>query len=169
MNALYKPSRLRAALSVLLVLGPGFFVLDRALAGGGHYYPPVSDPLVIEECGGCHMAYPPSMLPARSWQAMMASLDQHFGDDASLPAASAARIERYLMWHAGDAAGSRHAGKLLRGVSASAAPQRISELPKWVREHREVSRAEWADPKVGSKANCPACHRDAERGYFDDD
>lgn len=158
----------RAVMAVLMVLAPGLFVLDKALAGGGHFYPPVSDPVVAEECGSCHMAFPAAMLPARSWSQMMGSLDQHFGDDASVDAETAARIERYLVWHAADGQGARYAGKLLRGVAADAAPQRITELPKWVREHREVSRAEWADPKVGSKANCAACHRDAERGYFDD-
>ncbi|THF65077.1 diheme cytochrome c [Pseudothauera rhizosphaerae] len=158
----------RAVLATLLVLAPGLFVLDKALAGGGHYYPPVADAVVAEECGGCHLAFPAAMLPARSWARMMQTLDRHFGDDASLDARTAERIETYLMLHAADGQGARYAGKMLRGVAPGQAPLRITELPKWRREHREVSRAEWADPKVGSKANCAACHRDAERGYFED-
>nr|HQV15457.1 cytochrome C [Denitromonas sp.] len=54
-------------------------------------------------------------------------------------------------------------------VPASAAPQRITELPKWVREHREVSPREWTRKEIASKVNCVACHVDAERGYFEDD
>ena len=46
---------------------------------------------------------------------------------------------------------------------------RITELPKWVHEHDEVSDAEWRAKDVGSKANCPACHVDANKGYFEDD
>lgn len=144
-------------------------VLGRAQAGGGHYYPPVADPVVKEECGSCHLAFAPSMLPARSWQKMMADLKNHFGDDASVEAATAARISAYLAANAADSAsGSRYSGKLLRGVAAGAEPQRITELPKWQREHRKVPDWEWRHKEVRSRANCSACHADAERGYYDD-
>ena len=50
-------------------------------------------------------------------------------------------------------------GKL--GVSDT--PQRITELCKWVREHRE-----WRHKNVRTRANCVPCHADAERGQYDD-
>jgi hypothetical protein len=163
MNLPYRPLALGlAALAFSIVL------LGRAQAGGGHYYPPVADPLVKEECGSCHLAFAPAMLPARSWQRMMADLGNHFGDDASLDPAIAERIGRYLEANAADTGGRRYAGKLLRGVAATAAPQRITELPKWVREHRKVADWEWRHKDVRTKANCVACHADAERGYYED-
>ena len=79
------------------------------------------------------------------------------------------QISGYLAANAGDTGGARYSRKLLRDVSRNEAPLRITELPKWVREHREVSKREWASKEVGSKANCVACHVDAEKGYFDDD
>lgn len=143
-------------------------LLERAQAGGGHYYPPAADPVVKEECGSCHLAFAPAMLPARSWQRMMGELQNHFGDDASVDAATAQRIGRYLTENAADAAGRRYGGKLLRGVAAGSAPQRITELPKWVSEHRQVPDWEWRHKDVRSKANCLACHADADRGYYDE-
>lgn len=160
----FRPLALGLAAVAFLTL-----VLGRAQAGGGHYYPPVADPVVKEECGSCHLAFAPSMLPARSWQRMMGELKNHFGDDASVDAATARRIADYLVANAADsAAGARYGGKLQRGVAAGAAPQRISELPKWVREHREVPAWEWKHKEVRTRANCTACHTDAERGYYDD-
>jgi len=153
----------------LIALAFTGLLLDRARAGGGDYFPPVNDPVTQQECGSCHLAFPPSMLPTASWQRMMGDLANHFGDDASLDADTAARITRHLVANAGDGGGARYAGKLLRGVSQSGAPLRITELPKWVREHDEVPRREWASKEVGSKANCPACHVDADKGYFEDD
>ncbi len=147
----------------------GALAFERARAGADHYYPPVTDAVTQQECGSCHMAFPPAMLPAASWRRMMGDLANHFGDDASLDAATAERITRYLVASAGDAGGHRYVGKMLRGVSADAAPLRITELPKWIREHDEVPRREWTSKEVGSKANCPACHVDADRGYFEDD
>lgn len=157
---------LRATGVGLGVLAAGVAIIGQAQAGGGHYYAPVTDPVVKEECGSCHMAFSPAMLPARSWTRMMAELPQHFGDDASVAPATAERIRRYLETHAADAAGQGRSERWLRGVSAGAAPQRITELPKWVREHREVSQREWRDAR--SKANCTSCHADAERGIYED-
>jgi hypothetical protein len=62
----------------------------------------------------------------------------------------------------------RYSDKLLRGVSATNAPLRITELPKWVKEHRKVPDREWKHKEVRTKANCAACHTDAERGYYED-
>lgn len=159
MNLPYRP----------LVLGISVLAFSAAvLAGGNHFYAPVADPVVREECGSCHMAFAPSMLPASSWKRMMTDLGNHFGDDASVDAQTAARISRYLVANAADTGGRRYAGKLLRGVALDNAPLRITELPKWVREHREVSAREWRHKEVRSKANCVACHSEAARGYYDD-
>ncbi|MDD3343356.1 MAG: cytochrome b/b6 domain-containing protein, partial [Sulfurospirillaceae bacterium] len=47
-----------------------------------------SQPAFFKECISCHTLYPPFLLPERSWVAMMQTLDNHFGDDASLDAAT---------------------------------------------------------------------------------
>lgn len=152
----------------LLALGMSAIVLSRAQAGGEHYFPPVTDAVVKEECGGCHLAFAPSMLPASSWKKMMATLGNHFGDDASVSPAVAAKIQQYLISNAADTGGQRYGSKLLRGVSPDNAPLRITELPQWRKEHREIAEREWKKPEVRSKANCAACHTDAARGYYDD-
>ena len=46
---------------------------------------------------------------------------------------------------------------------------RISETPWFRRKHDEVSASTWKNPKIGTAANCTACHAGAERGDFDDD
>lgn len=157
---------LRPIVAVLAVAAFSALVIDRARAGGDDYFPPVTDATVKAECGSCHLAFSPAMLPARSWKRMMADLGNHFGDDASVDAATAAHITRYLVDNAADR--SRQGSKLLRGGPADSAPLRITELPKWVREHREVADWEWKQKSVGTKANCTACHVDAERGYYED-
>lgn len=160
-------------IALILLLGAfSGVVLERAQAGGGRYFPPVTDTVVKAECGSCHLAFAPSMLPASSWSRMMDDLKNHFGEDASVDAATADRIKRYLTENAGDAGGQRYGQILLSGsmaTSAQNAPLRITELPNWVRRHREVSAAEWKRKDIGSKANCTACHADAERGYYEDD
>lgn len=136
--------------------------------GEGRGLQPVGDKTVQAECGACHMAFPPGLLPARSWRALMGKLDDHFGENAALDEATVKHITDYLVANAADAgSGNRW---VLRGVKESDTPLRITEMPWWVREHRgEVRPSAFKDPRVGSKANCVACHRGAATGYFDDD
>ena len=58
---------------------------------------PVTNPVYKEECGSCHMAYPPGLLPAISWQKVMAGLEDHFGDNAELDTATRQTISDFLL------------------------------------------------------------------------
>lgn len=114
-----------------------------------------TDPTWKAECGSCHIAYPPQLLSAASWRAMMHGLDQHFGEDASVDADTAATIGAFLENNAG------------RGRKVSGAQSlRITET-RWFRdEHDEVSASVWNSPKVKTPSNCAACHTQAEQGDF---
>ncbi len=134
---------------------------------GDDWVPPVAEPLTKKECGSCHMAFQPQFLPARSWARMMDELSDHFGEDASLPAETAATIRSYLMANAGDSARNDVGRKFMRWVARDGTPQRITENPAFLREHR-FPEAVWKRPEVVTKSNCPACHLEAERGLYDD-
>lgn len=116
---------------------------------------PITDQLVLKECGACHMAFQPAFLPAESWRTMMGNLSSHFGEDASLSAQDAQYISDFYVARSEPGGG--------------ADTLRITELSWWTREHRpsHVSQAMW--DKAGAKMNCVACHRDAARGLYDDD
>lgn len=122
-----------------------------------------------QECGSCHLAYPPSLLPKASWRRVMAGLDTHFGENASLEPATQADILRFLETHAADSGNSRMGDKVMRRAAPGAAPLRITETRWFVREHHDVSRTTWSRKSIGSAANCAACHRQAERGVFEED
>lgn len=121
---------------------------------------------VKKECGACHMAFQPQFLPARSWQAIMSGLSNHFGEDASLTDPAVVQdITTYLVENAGDV-GKPNAW--VRRIPADQAPLRITELPRWISEHsEEVSASAWK--KAGTKSNCIVCHRGADQGNYVDD
>lgn len=125
--------------------------------GGSHSHGiVVHNALYKTECGACHLAYQPGLLPASSWRRIMATLDRHFGENAELPADKRNSLQEYLVANA--AAG---------GSSIGEAPLRISETPHFRREHRELSdRLVKGNPKVRSFANCQACHGGADNGDF---
>ncbi len=105
-----------------------------------------------QECGSCHLAYPPGLLAADDWRRLMRQLDKHFGSDASLEDAEAREISRFLQRYG--AQGRRYAAKSLR----------ISGTSWFKHEHDEVQRRVWQDPSIKSPANCAGCHVDAAKG-----
>ena len=116
-------------------------------------------PAYSQECGACHLAYPPGLLPAASWQRLMVGLPKHFGSDASLDPATRQALADWLTAHAGS----------FKKVARDPTPppqDRISQSPWFVREHRELPAAVWKRPAVGSAANCAACHAGAAQGRF---
>lgn len=111
-----------------------------------------------QECGGCHLAFGPGLLPAASWRKVMDGLGQHFGTDATLTPAETAEITEYLVRYASNR------------WTANTAPLRITE-GEWFRtkhNERNVAPAVWKRAAVKSPANCAACHRGAAQGDFDE-
>lgn len=132
--------------------------------------PPITNRTVLKECGACHMAFQPQFLPQRSWQRIMDTLPDHFGEDASLPDGTRQEITAYLLANAADAGNSRSGRRYAAGLGSGETPLRITETPRWVAEHRgEARESAWSSPRVGSRANCQACHRGAANGHFEDD
>ncbi|WP_456403714.1 diheme cytochrome c [Hydrogenimonas sp.] len=119
------------------------------------------------ECGACHFAYQPGLLPARSWNRMMTTLSDHFGTDASLDTAQERRIARYLVANAADRRPTDgEIGEFARRIDRESTPLRISETPYFLKEHRKISAKLIAQKEVKSLANCNACHRDAAEGRY---
>lgn len=125
----------------------------------------VTDQLTKTECSACHMAFQPGFLPARSWQALMGNLKEHFGEDASLSAETTAAITSYLVANAADSSGKPRG--FARGLPADQTPLRITDLPRFKGEHGRFSEATMK--KADSMSNCTACHQRAEKGIFEDD
>lgn len=141
-----------------------------SLTAGGLAVPAATHPVVKKECSACHMLYPPALLPARSWQAMVGNLSDHFGENAELDAETTKVIADYLTANAADSKGGNT--KLLRGLTAKVTPVRITELPYWTRKHEKKGRvapAALAKAKAKFKGDCKACHTEAEKGIFDED
>jgi Dihaem cytochrome c len=121
-----------------------------------------------ENCGGCHFAYPPDLLPASSWKDIVTRSGNHFGESLTLDDASRQEIGKYLKENAADRSRSKKAGKILRSLGGRS-PSRITEIPYIVKEHREIVPEVFKRKSIGSLSNCIACHKAADQGQFDDD
>ncbi|MGD8556308.1 MAG: diheme cytochrome c [Chromatiales bacterium] len=131
-------------------------------SGAGHYPDRSQDPAFdtySNECGDCHMAYPPGMLSKASWRGVMTNLEDHFGDNAELDAATAGEIGSFL---------ERHAAGAMTAVLSSQ-PARITDT-RWFRaQHHEIpARMAKNNPGVKSFSRCEACHTRASEGRFNE-
>ena len=129
----------------------------------------VTNPVYKEECGSCHMAYPPGLLPARSWEKVMAELENHFSDNAELDADTHQLINQFLLINSADKSDYRRSQKFNRSININDVPVRISETPYFRHEHDEIpSRWLTANSKINSFSQCDACHTKAEQGSFNE-
>lgn len=153
-------------LAILGVLGSAALVANATLSARPVPNMPVAvlDPTYMAECSACHMGYHPSLLPAASWKAMMTGLDDHFGENASLDAATTAEITAWLTAHAAETADTKPAHRLSH--TAPDAPFTLSGTPFWKRVHGDLPDALFQSRAVGGRGSCAACHGDAQTGLF---
>ena len=124
--------------------------------------PPADMPAAYRsECGSCHVPYPPNLLSSGGlfsgggWRAIIGDLRSHFGENAALEESVRRQIEQYLLDHAGDE----------RRFTSRTDPPRLTTT-LWFRRNHGAVKAHFADARVGSPANCPACHSRAEEGSY---
>lgn len=130
-------------------------------------FAPVTDEAYAKECGSCHFAYLPGMLPERSWRALMARSNQHFGESLSLAPDAARHIENYLASNASDRSEHEGAKMMTWELPKDATPMRITALP--IMRHRHVIVRKLmrdTNTPVKTLANCDACHEKAATGSF---
>lgn len=143
-------------------------------AGVAAYGPGVSSRSALaayysDLCGGCHMAYPPSLLPARSWDHLMGELPAHFGTKVKMDEDGLHKVGRYLAEHASDRSGGALAKRISASVPPGAKPIRISAMRVIEDEHRALGgRYLIAVPGISTISGCDSCHVGAERGRFDE-
>ena len=147
------------ARALLLASSLGCLAWSPAHADSARLSPSQIPPAYTQECAACHTAYPPGLLPARSWQRIMTGLDKHYGTDASLDPATVQQLSAWLQTHAGT----------YKRVNEEPPQDRITRSAWFERKHRKLNAAVWAHASVKSAANCAACHTGADRGDFDDD
>src|SRR6476659_1329177 len=130
-------------------------------------FPPIANAGYQKECGSCHMAYPPEFLPARSWNRVLGSLQDHFGDSAQLDAATQQRIHDYLVAHAADNAQNDHSFAIVHSLRASETPLRITGTPYIAGLHAAVLDPAWGgNPRPKTLAECGVCHLQVQAGNF---
>jgi cytochrome b len=131
---------------------------------------PTAMPAVVKkECGSCHMAYTPNILPAASWKKLMAGLEDHFGEDASVDEPSRRRIEDFMTANSAERSIEEISLKILRQTGSAGAPLRITETTYWRVKHADIGPTIYARASIKNRINCAACHLRAEAGSYEDD
>ncbi|MBE9561283.1 MAG: cytochrome b/b6 domain-containing protein [Proteobacteria bacterium] len=121
-----------------------------------------------EACAECHLAYHPSLLPARSWQRMLAEQDSHFEEDLYLEPDVIAELQIFANENSAEKTLTEVAWKNNRSIPLEQSPQRITEIDYWQEKHQDIDDDIWQSSKVNFKGDCGACHLDAEQGTFED-
>ena len=105
-----------------------------------------ANPAWQNECGSCHMAFPPALLIQDNWRSMMQRLDQHFGVDASLEPRLRDEIAAFLQRNSGTS------------WSRSSDSLRITDTG-WFRKRHTGGLNMLEKGRIKTLADCIACHK----------
>lgn len=153
--------QLREGIAILLstfslVLCIALGMVDRACADQRGVSPVDIPATYRAECGGCHVAFAPDLLPVDAWHRIMNNLVEHYGVDATLEEKEHEEIESFLARNAGHSLKTMKNGNQLR----------LTDTLWFHRTHGKVKPL-FQDSRVVSKVNCTACHLHADEGRYD--
>lgn len=132
------------------------------------YLRPVNNKTYIEWCGACHFVYQPELLPAGSWNKILAGLKDHFGETIDLDQESKVVIREYLDSNSAEHLRAKRSVKIMKSLK-SHTPVRITEVPYIRAKHRKIGQNILQRESIGSLSNCPVCHLNADKGIYEDD
>ena len=132
------------------------------------YIEPVNNQTFKKECGACHFAYQPALLPAGSWEKILSNLPSHFGEEVSISDKAKNIINEYLQANSAEHSSAKRARKILKSLGGQT-PMRITETPYIREKHHEIDPSIFNRQSVGSRSNCIACHPTAQEGNYEDD
>ncbi|MDY0326752.1 MAG: diheme cytochrome c [Arcobacteraceae bacterium] len=128
---------------------------------------PVNNALYINECGSCHFAYQPGLLPANAWEKMMGNLENHFDTDASLSQEDFITISNYLKQNSAEKnMDYKRSSRIVNSLKGRQIPDSISQTPYMIEKHNEIRPSLITQKEVKGIFNCIACHTTADKGIY---
>ncbi len=127
-------------------------------------------PVYLKECGDCHNAYPPFLLPRKSWERVMGALDNHFGEEiteANITKLQQKSILEFLKENAAETNTHEASVKLMHSLGIRR-PKAITKTPYWRETHKDIPKSVFKSKEIKDKSNCSACHKDFEYGNLED-
>lgn len=165
------PAAAPVAFVLLLLLAVGAWAYFRGYveARPDAPYLPYTLPALVQsaawdkECSGCHLAYHPSILPARSWNALLRGQREHFGEDLDLDDETSRTLRDHALAHPAESHATPLAWKIDSTTAADTVLLRVTEAGYWKDRHAGLNDADWRSTKPFA---CDGCHLDAMAGTY---
>lgn len=141
---------------------------DKAGHGNSHGAQPAPNASYEGACGGCHWAYVPALLPSKSWANILATLNDHFGNEVVLTEQQRSEISNYLNTNSAENTSAKIGRKITQSLGAFC-PCRVIDVPYVQKKHRKIDASTFSRKSIKSLSNCIACHPSASSTRFDDD
>ena len=127
----------------------------------------VNNQLYVKECGSCHFAYQPGLLPSNAWTKMMNNLNNHFGDDASVDKETLQTLSEYLNDNSAEKnMNYKRSNRIVSSLLPGQIPDSISTTPYMIKKHKEIRKDLITQKEVIGLFNCIACHKTADKGIY---
>lgn len=152
--------------SVASLITAGLLMAGSQFALASNDVAAVNNQKYAKECGSCHMAYQPGLLPERSWRKLMDGLNDHFGENAEVADADRQELTDYLAKNAADHVNYKRSVRMNQSISRNETPLQITKVSYFAKEHREVGNRIKGSDKIKSLGQCELCHQKANDGSY---
>jgi cytochrome b len=165
-------SRTGRILFALIVIYSAVWFYPYLLATKDKPYLPFVDTSLVQSqewhdnCDSCHVPYHPSLLPAHSWQRLFDEEMHHFGEGLFLDIETMVILRDYAVKNSAEHSNREVSWRILKSLGPTEHPNRITETPYWIEVHKKIDEERFNTYPVYGKADCGACHRDADSGGF---
>jgi Dihaem cytochrome c len=115
-----------------------------------------------EICGSCHFPYQPGLLPAVSWEKIIADADNHHGEKLKLSPVELNTMRRYLLDNSAGRVNDEISNNILRTLKYEPVVTRITKTPYIVKMHSQLDN----EDKMKNFGQCDSCHQGATQGKY---
>ncbi|AXH11035.1 cytochrome C [Malaciobacter halophilus] len=130
----------------------------------------VKNKVYTNECGACHFAYFPGLLPEKSWKKLMSNLENHFGDDATVDKQTFQTLAKFLNENSAEKnMNYKRSRKIVNSIPKDEVYITISKTPYIHKKHKKIKKHLITQKEVKGLFNCTACHKGAKKAIFNDD
>jgi cytochrome b len=116
------------------------------------------NPLFAKQCSECHNLYPPLLLSKASWSVVLEDPKQHFRETLNVKVPDFESIKKYILTNSAET----HSNEISRNIMQSTKGKNIYRITRtryWKDVHAFIPREAYKHPKIKTKSNCSACHK----------
>ena len=116
------------------------------------------NPAFAKECSECHNLFSPTFMTKKMWKVTLADKADHFNENLTKDVPHFESIKEYILKNSAETSSSEISQGIIKSTQGKNR-YRITKTRYWKDTHAQIPISAYKHPKIKSKSNCIACHK----------